>query len=184
MADSRYGRRRWWIGLGLGSGFGYAKGDGLEYRTDLRSKFGAGISWAGLGHIAPEIGVHLGRTLALSLEGRTQWIPQSGKDAGRYASGANAVLLRFLFFTSPRRFRAYGAAMVGFGVFRMLVYADSSMPGLKDTVRGGPILMGLGGGVSYQLNQSLSLVLEVNGLAGYQAFSAVGDLNSGLQINF
>ena len=28
--DVRFGKRKWWIGLGVGSGFGYAKGNGLE----------------------------------------------------------------------------------------------------------------------------------------------------------
>ena len=28
--DVRFGKRKWWFGIGVGSGFGYAKGDGLE----------------------------------------------------------------------------------------------------------------------------------------------------------
>jgi hypothetical protein len=183
--DPRFGKRRWWIGLGVGSGFGYAKGDGLEVRTDLQSKFGAGMSWAGLGHLTPEIGVHLGRTTALALQGRNQWIPQSGSTAKNYYTGAHAVLLRFMAFTAPRRLRLYGVAMAGYGVFRILILnTDPANPGVKDTVKGGPILLGLGAGVSYQIAKSVSLILEVNGLAGYPAFSALADLNAGFQVNF
>lgn len=183
--DPRFGRRRWWIGLGFGSGFGYAKGDGLEVRTDLQSKFGPGLSWAGLGHLTPEIGVHLGRTLALALQGRNQFIPQSGPTAKNYYTGAHAALLRLMAFTAPRRLRLYGVAMAGYGVFRILILnTDPANPGAKDTVKGGPILLGLGAGVSYQIVKSASLILEVNGLGGYPVFSVVGDLNAGFQVNF
>ena len=62
--DVRYGKRKWWIGIGAGTGFGYAKGNGLEAVNgstrpifhSLNGSFRAGGAWAGLGHLAPEVG--------------------------------------------------------------------------------------------------------------------------------
>ena len=179
----RFPPRKWWIGVALGSGFGYAKGDGPEVRKDLQNRFGAGLGWAGLGQIAPEFGVHLGQSMALALQGRAQWIPQSGKDK-RGATGATAILARALFFTAPDRLRFYGGPTVGYGDFRFVFTPDETDPNAKDSVRGGPLLAGAGVGLSYALVRSLSFILELNGLAGMPTFSAVADVNAGVQVNF
>lgn len=181
--EPRFPARRWWIGLGFGTGFGYAKGDGLEVRKDMQGLFNPGLGWAGLGHLAPELGIHLSPRMALSLQGREQWIQQSGTDK-RGASGANAVLLRLLFFSSPRALRVYAGPAVGYGVFRFVFTPDPADPGAKDSVRGGPYLGGLSLGLSYALARAFSVNLEVKGLAGFPSFSVVGDLNLGFQVNF
>ncbi|HEX3693816.1 MAG TPA: hypothetical protein VH374_00395 [Polyangia bacterium] len=179
----RFPSRKLWIGLGAGSGFGYAKGDGLEVRKDLQSKFSPGLGWAGLGQLAPEFGLHVTKGFALALQGRIQWIEQSGKDK-RGASGAAAVLLRMLFFTAPRSIRLYGGPTVGYGNFRFIFTPDETDPGAKDSVLGGPIIAGLSGGLSYAVVRALSVNLEINGLVGFPTTSAVADLNLGLQVNF
>lgn len=182
-AQKRFPPRKWWIGLGLGSGFGYAKGDGLEVRKDLQNKFGAGLGWAGLGQVTPELGVHVNPTMALAAQGRLQWIPQSGKDK-RGASGAIAVMVKALFYTAPDQLRFYGGPAVGYGAFRFVFTPDESDPNAKDSVRGGPVLAGGGVGMSYALARAVSFILELNALAGFPTFSAVGDVNAGLQVNF
>ncbi|HEY2899150.1 MAG TPA: hypothetical protein VGL59_01145 [Polyangia bacterium] len=179
----RFPSRKLWIGLGAGSGFGYAKGDGLEVRKDLQNKFNPGLGWAGLGQLSPEFGVHLSRGFALALEGRFQWIEQSGKNKSG-ATGAAAVLLRGLFFTAPRSFRLYGGPTVGYGNFRFIFTPDETDPGAKDSVLGGPVIAGVSGGLSYALVRALSVNLEINGLVGFPTTSAVADLNLGLQVNF
>jgi hypothetical protein len=182
--DTRYGNRRFWIGIGAGSGFGYAKGDGLETRPDLQSKFEAGTGWAGLGHLAPEIGLQITPDFALSIEGRNQWIPQSAKYSKFTATGAQSVLLRALFYTKQQRFRLFFAMMAGGGEgFRFVVYPDEARPEYKDTVRGGPYLGGLGGGLYYEMSSGVSFVTEINALAGFPTFSTVADLNIALQFN-
>jgi hypothetical protein len=182
--DTRYGNRRFWIGLGVGSGYGYAKGDGLETRPDLQARFGAGFGWAGIGHLAPEIGFQATPDFAISIEGRNQWIPQSGKYAKFTASGAQSVLLRLLFYTKQSKLRFFGALQGGVGEgFRFVLYPDMDRPDYKDTVRGGPYLAGLGGGLYYEMSHGVSFVTELNALAGFNIFSVVADLNFALQFN-
>jgi hypothetical protein len=136
-----------------------------------------------LGQLAPEFGLHVTKGFALALQGRIQWIEQSGKDK-RGASGAAAVLLRMLFFTAPRSIRLYGGPTVGYGNFRFIFTPDETDPGAKDSVLGGPIIAGLSGGLSYAVVRALSVNLEINGLVGFPTTSAVADLNLGLQVNF
>jgi hypothetical protein len=182
--DTRYGNRRFWIGLGFGTGYGYAKGNGLEIRKDLQQYYEPGSGWAGLGHLAPELGFQVTPDFAISIEGRNQWIPQSGK-FGKFAyGGAQSVLARLLFFTKQSQLRFFGALMGGGGQgFRFVLYPDEKLPEFKDTVRGGPYLAGLGGGLTYEVAHSMSFVLELNGLAGFPIFSVVADVNAGIQIN-
>lgn len=183
-ADARYGNRRFWIGLGGGSGAGYAKGDGLEARPDLQAQYEAGFGWAGLGHLVPEIGYQITPDIAVSVQGRVQWIPQAAQYQKMYSTGAQAVLARVLFFSRQQRLRGFGSLMAGGGTgFRFTLHPDHAKPEIKDTVRGGPGIAGVGGGLTYEMLKSISLVAEVNVLAGFPVFSAVADLNLGLQVN-
>jgi hypothetical protein len=183
--DTRYGNRRWWLGIGVGSGWGYAKGDGLEVRTELQSGFAAGFGWAGLGHLAPELGLQVTPDFAISIQGRNQWIPQPEKYSKYTARGAHSVLLRLLFFQKQQRVRFFGALMGGAGEgFRFVLKPDPKRPDFKDTVRGGPYLAGLGGGINIELASAVSFVLELNALAGFPIFSVVADVNAAIQFNF
>jgi len=182
--DTRYGNRRFWIGIGAGSGYGYAKGNGLEARPDLQRYFAPGLGWAGIGHLAPEIGYQITPDIAVSVEGRLQWIPQPAKYSKFTAHGAQSVLARLLLYTKQSRVRFYGAFNAGGGEgFRFVLYPDMSRPDFKDTVRGGPFLLGVGGGLYVEISHSVSFITEVNALAGLPIFSAVGDLNLALQFN-
>jgi hypothetical protein len=182
--DAGHGNRRFWVGLGAGTGFGYAKGDGLEASGPaLQSQYEPGLGWAGLGHLIPEIGYHIRPDIAVSLQARVQWIPQPARYGNIYATGAEALLGRVLFFGKPQRLRPFWGAMAGGGGFRFTLHPDAKAPDVKDTVRGGPVLLGGGGGVSYQLTRAVSLVAEINALLGMPAFSAVADLNLACQVN-
>jgi hypothetical protein len=182
--DTHYGNRRFWIGLGFGTGYGYAKGNGLEVRKDLQAYYQPGSGWAGLGHLAPEVGYQITPDVAISLEGRNQWIPQSGKFAKFTYGGAQSVMARLLFFSKQSQLRFFGSLMAGGGQgFRFVLYPDDKLPDFKDTVRGGPYLAGVGAGLNYEMSHSMSLVLELNGLAGFPIFSMVADINAGVQVN-
>ena len=199
--DVDFGNRKWWIGLGAGSGFGYAKGNGLEavnrspdpnYRK-LSSEFAAGGAWAGLGHLAPELGVALTPDWAISIEGRFQYIPQPAKYSGFAARGALSGLLKVMRYTQQAQVRFFGTGIVGGGEgFRFVVQPVdptfhpelAQVSDFKDTVRGGPAIVGAGGGVYYEASRRLSVVFEVHGLAGLPVFSFVADANLSLQINF
>jgi hypothetical protein len=181
--DTRYGKRRFWVGIGLGSGYGYAKGN-LEARPDLQSQFAPGLAFAGLGHLAPEFGYHLTPDVAVAIEGRFQYIPQPAQWSKFVATGAQSVLARLLLFTRQQQVRFYGTLMAGGGEgFRFTLFPDATRPTFKDTVRGGPVLAGVGGGLYFEASKPVSLVIELNGLAGFPDTSFVVDLNAALQIN-
>jgi hypothetical protein len=206
--DVRYGNRKWWIGLGGGSGFGYAKGDGLEAVNrspdqefhSLKTIFAPGGAWAGLGHLAPELGFQLTPNFALSLEGRFQLLPpQQGQFSKYAATGAAAGFLKGMIYTKQSQIRFFGTGIVGAGEFRLVVKPVASLnltcsgsnpdrlcnvQNFQDTVRGGPAIVGGGGGVYYEAGHRTSIVFEVHGLAGVPVFSFVVDAQLALQINF
>ncbi|HVV16544.1 MAG TPA: hypothetical protein VHH90_05010 [Polyangia bacterium] len=195
--DTRFGKRKWWIGLGLGTGYGYAKGNGFEAVNKspdpqfhaLQSEFVAGLAWAGLGHLAPEVGYALNPDVAVSLEGRLQYIGQPSKYSSFGARGAISVLAKLLFYTKQNQLRFFGSVLAGGGEgFRFIVYPDQGQKNnytdFKDTVLGGPIVVGVGGGVYYELSKAVSAVGEIHGLAGLPTFSLVLDFNAALQVNF
>lgn len=201
--DTRFGKRKWWIGLGLGTGYGYAKGKGFEAVSkspektcntpgcvpfgSLESEFQPGMAWAGLGHLAPEVGYAFNPDIAVSLEGRLQYIGQPSKYSSFGARGAITVLAKLLFFTKQNQLRFFGSLMAGGGEgFRFVVYPGQGGPysDFKDTILGGPIVAGVGGGVYYEATKAVSLVGEIHGLAGFPTFSIVADFNAAVQINF
>ena len=196
--DTRFGNRRWWIGFGLGSGFGFAPASGLESLPDLQKRYASGGAWAGLGHIAPEVGYQFGPNLAISLEGRDQYIPQAAHFSQYAATGAHLVLAKLLLYTKQSRGRFFGSIAAGGGEgFRLIAHPAEGLPppgpggsgdtqymNFKDTVRGGPVAAGVGGGFIFEISKGVSWMAEVNLLAGFPKFAAVADLNTGFQINF
>ncbi len=197
-ADEPGRARRYFVGLGVGSGFGYAAGPGLETWRDNGQHFVPGVAGYGLGHALPELGYYLSETMALTLTGRIQVIPRPAGDTDT-AGGALSVLARGLFFLGTGAARVYGSLAVGGGEgFRMvlkdvkLIDASGNAAldrngnplSVQDTVRGGPAVAGAGGGVSYDLNDRFSFALEANLLAGFPDFSLGLDVNTGLRALF
>jgi hypothetical protein len=204
--DIRFGKRKFWIGLGFGSGYGYAKGNGLEAVNQsldvgsgcnsnmpgfhcLQSAFQPGLAWAGWFQVEPEFGYQFTPNLALALTGRLQYIYQPSKYAHYGATGAISGLLKLIYYTQQSQVRFFGAAIVGGGEgARFVVYpaegSGAPYSDFQDTVRAGPVLAGLGGGLYFEMSKAVSLVLEIDGLAGFPQFGFVGDGILGLQINF
>jgi hypothetical protein len=171
----------WWLGLGLGSGVGYAGGKGPEiyHKTD----FVAGYAFASLGHATPEVGYFLSPNLSLSLQGRFQYIPQTAGNPT--APAAIAFLVRLLYFSNGETVRFYAGPILGGGQgFRLFVSGLKTENGNKrgDTVLGGPVVAGAGGGISVGLSDDWSWIVEVNGLAGFPTFSMVMDVNTGIRV--
>jgi tetratricopeptide (TPR) repeat protein len=176
----------WWIGLGIGSGLGYASGDYTEaFGPRYGVRFTSGVAWAATGHLVPEFGYFVGRRTALALTGRNQGIFGGPKGT---ATGAHSILLRVLFFTEDsEKVRWYFATAAGWGEgFRMQVTASVKDPvtGLqigtvKDTVRGGPFLAGIGGGMQLKLTRHWRWTVETQALLGFTDISAVLDLTTG-----
>jgi len=201
--DVRYGKRKWWIGIGAGSGFGFAKGEGLEAVNassdpqfhGLAGSFQAGGAWAGLGHLAPEVGVNITPNVAFSLEGRFQYIPQQSQYARFAARGAISGLAKLSIYTKQSQIRFFGSAIAGGGEgFRFVVKPASiitdpnnrlyAVRDFQDTVKGGPIIAGAGLGLYFEATHRTAIVLETHGLAGFPAFSFVVDAQLALQFNF
>ncbi len=194
--DTRYGKRKWWLGLGIGTGYGYAKGKGFEAVNNspdpafhnLRNGFTPGVAWAGYGHLAPEFGYAFNPDIAVSLEGRLQYVGQPSQYSKFAARGAISVLGKLLFYTKQNQLRFFGAVLAGGGEgFRFVGHpADGlkvSYVDFKDTILAGPVVAGLGGGVYYELAKSVSAVGELHALAGFPTFGIVLDFNAAIQIN-
>ncbi|MES1206698.1 MAG: tetratricopeptide repeat protein [Pseudomonadota bacterium] len=196
--DTRYGNRRFWIGLGLGTGVVYAMNGVPEARvcglqpapghscmSERPDTVVSGIGWAGLGHLVPEIGVHINPDWAISIESRHQWIPQSKKAANYTASGAHAALLKIIRYTKQQQFRMFFALAGGGGEgVRMNILADPANPDFKDTLLIGGILLGGSVGISYEISRQLTWIAEINALLGFPKKGGVGDFNTALQVNF
>jgi hypothetical protein len=183
----------WWLGLGLGSGVGYAAGNSTETFPTKKVGFSPGLALAFLGQAVPEIGYFISRNTALALTGRDQLILGGWKGT---PWGANAILLRALFFTDgDTKIRWYFATAAGWGdAFRLQVEAKSQtydqngqLSGVipfKDTVKGGPWAAGIGGGMLYKLNRRWRWTVDTQALVGFTNYSAVLDLTTGLRWMF
>jgi len=182
----------WWASLGVGSGFGYASGHGTEaYGKRYGVTFNAGLAPALLGQAVPEVGYFIGRNTAVALAGRFQAIFPRGPDGT--ATGAITGLLRLLFFTEDEgKVRWYFATTVGAGEgFRFQVNAavgdSSGKPTgitVKDTVRGGPYVAGMGGGMLYKLTRHWRWTVDTQVLVGFGNVSGVLDLTTGARYQF
>jgi hypothetical protein len=176
----------WWLGFGLGIGYGYAGSSGPEVYHATVVKYTPGVAWAKAAQITPEVGYFLTPSLSLSLQGRIQYIPQAAGNST--APAAVAFLGRALYFTSGKTVRFYGSGILGGGQgFRLYVEGLKRKPNntpnpVNDTVLGGPVVFGVGGGMAVGLSDSWSWILEINGLGGVPAFSMVADINTGVRL--
>jgi hypothetical protein len=180
-----------WVGLGVGSGYGWHPERRLEFRQDLKVR--DGVHASGLMHFSPEIGFQITQGLAIAVQGRHQYIPGAGSAEGNMgapAGGANAGLLRLLYQLGRGNFQVVFSAMAGAGEgFRLVVPAQKvsgTEMGLdrRDTVRGGPFVFGPGLGLLYYINSTIAWSTELRGLVGIPDRAATGDLGTGLQVTF
>jgi len=179
----------WWIGLGLGSGIGYAGNKNYEVYHSQIPKSGEaplGYAFASLGQVTPEVGYFMTRSLSLSLQGRFQYISQPASNP--IAPTSISFLARLLYFSSGETVRFYIGPILGGGYqgFRLVISGLTNNKGQvrTDTVAGGPVVVGAGGGMSVGLSDSWSWILEVNGLVGFPNFAMVADFNTGLRVRF
>ena len=100
------------------------------------------------------------------------------------------MLAKLLFYTKQNQLRFFGSVLAGGGEgFRFIglpgpTGSPSKYTDFKDTILGGPVVAGLGGGVYYELAKPISAVGEIHGLAGFPTFSMVLDFQAALQVNF
>lgn len=170
---------RWWLGLAMGTGVGYAGGEGLEAYKEYGGAFTPGITTSGGGHAAPELGWHLSRHWALALQTRHQYL--LGGDQ-RTARGANAALFKVMLLGNGRFVRPMLSIGAGGGEgFRLPVQVRADGRVLRDTVRGGPGVGSFGVGAGFALSRSVWGTVEASSLAGFPTFSMAFDLSVGIR---
>jgi hypothetical protein len=164
------------LSLGLGSGFGVAKGH-LDANKDIYQGGVLDNTWSGgfapsrLGHLAVGVGYFLSSNLMLSVEGRIQFV------SGTTPTGptehcmpscsppgtAFAAIVKANWFFASGPLRPFLSGGVGAGNIRQVV----TLAGVRDcgngnqqcvdTVTGGPLLMAAGGGLAYEMGSVVLL---------------------------
>jgi len=191
---------RYFVGFMLGSGFGWATGPG-DTNHDV-SISPPGIAPATLVQIAPEFGYWLTSSLMLSVQLRYQIITgtvdpysSSGTDykTAHYAFAAFAKATWKL-GDDEGSFHPFFSLMGGGGYIRHVVTLHPTRAptgcgpmmnqACVDTIQGGPILVGPGGGVFYDLTDNLSLVGQANAVLGFWDFTFNLDINVGVAYGF
>ena len=194
---------RYFVGMLVGSGVGWASGTG-DTNADIPIN-PSGLAVAGVGQIAPEVGYWLSSSLMLSLQLRYEYItgttdiyettqtmcPNKICHTANYAFAAFA---KATWKFGSEKFHPFFSLAAGGGRIRHVVSyqrnpsAQNCGPGHNqtciDTIGAGPVLLGPGGGIMYDLTESLSGVLQVNSVLAFPDFSAHVDGNLGVAYNF
>jgi tetratricopeptide (TPR) repeat protein len=205
---SESGEHKFFVSMGIGTGYGWAKGTPEVNQTDKFGHpidFGGGFAPAQLLHLAPEAGFFMSPNLLLSLQGRFQFVTAAtevldascpeNKDANGIgvcapAKGAIAILGKATWLLGePAPFRMFVSLAAGGGEIRHLITIDrltdcgpNGHTQCTDTVLGGILLLGPGAGFGYELSKSLSFVASLNSLVGLPNPTVNFDLNVGMAV--
>jgi hypothetical protein len=185
---------KFFVGLLVGSGAGYAAGNGdLDRNTQYSS---GSVAVAQAGHIAPEFGYWLRPNMMLSLQLRYQYItgPTEIVSGTRTLHPANYALAAFAKATwmfGHGNLRPLFSLAVGGGEIRHVVQHPTLRDcGPKknltciDTIAGGPALAGAGAGIMYNLTPRLALIAALNTQIGAPDFTFNLDANIGAAFGF
>jgi len=191
IEDRKYGNRRFYFGIGLGTGgvlpFG-GKPEALVESYDMQNQKPTvnGVGWAGWFQVAPVIGIQFNPNIGLSLEGRDQYIKRpAGVSSTVAASGAHSVLLKLLFYTRQSRSRFFfgGGGGGGEGIREIVQVQQPNQSPFQDTVRIGPILIVGTAGYIFEASKAMSLVAQTNFYLGLPKAGLAGELSLGVQFN-
>jgi hypothetical protein len=186
---------QYFVGLLGGTGFGWATGVGDTNHDVMISP--AGVAAASLFQIAPEVGYWLSSSLMVSLQLRYQHITGTtdvfvnGKDyhTANYAFAAFAkATWKFWDEGSLHPFfslAAGGGQIRHVVTFNKLTNCGKSMnETCVDTIAAGPIMLGPGGGIFYDLTDSFSLIAEADSVIAFPNFTFNVDINVGVSYGF
>jgi Tetratricopeptide repeat len=193
------------FGLSIGSGVGWTTGKG-EVNATNNVVNPAGFETSRLLHFAPEVGYYLSPDLMLSVQLRFQLITGAtdyhsgmnnppggcGDDdvcpAGKYAFAGFA---RASYFFGEGDLRTYIAGTAGIGTIRHLATFESNpicgsdqKTTCVDTVPSGPVFVGGGAGLMYNLSPAFALTFGTNLLLGFTKFTFQVDLNAGVAFEY
>ena len=183
----------WYVGLGVGSGFGWTTGTGEINPADKVKP--AGFAPAKLGQVSPEVGYFLSPDLLLSLQVRFQLVSGTtdlhGPGAGSAPSYALAGFARARWLFDAGDVHPFVGALVGGGTIRH-VAAFNSVPTCGssgkqtcvDSMKAGPVFVGGTGGVIYNVTPTFGLTGETNLALGFTNFTFNVDINVGVALEF
>lgn len=186
---------RWYASVLIGSGVGYASGNG---ETNANLPVSGAFAATSLGHVAPEVGYWVSSNLLVSGQGRIQVVsgptevvdPSSGK-VYQPADLALALFAKVSWFFGSDDFRPYVSGGLGGGQIRHVVtfgsYKDCGATRTQtcvDSVVAGPALAEVGGGILYKLSSSFGLQAGTNLEVAAPKFTFNIDLNAGVAVSF
>ncbi len=176
--EEAYRSRRFWVGIGIGDGIGWAFAEGP---AASRARPAPSLDV----QIAPEVGYHLSKRLAIAVSGRHQFIQQPARGSAD-AQSAHLGLLRFLVFSGTGRHRMFVGGTMGAGTgFRLVPSRDGGSGTVRSTVRGGPFVAGASVGYVGDLSRSrLGFTVETGGLVGFPDRAVVLDIRLGMAAYF
>ena len=191
IEDRKFGNRRFYVGIGIGTGgvlpfSGKPEALVNSYEDQTHSPTVGGVGWAGWFHLAPVVGIQFNPNVGLSLEGRDQYIRRpAGVSSTVAASGAHSVLLKLLIYTRQARSRFFfgGGGGGGEGIREIVQVQQPGKTAFQDTVRIGPVLIAGTAGYIYEVSKGLSFVMQANAYFGLPKSGLAADLNFGFQFN-
>lgn len=187
---------RYFVSLGLGSGFGTAKGH-LDANKDIfqgsrvDNSWPGGLAPSGLGHLALAAGYFVTADVMVSLEGRLQIVsgttsvtntPSCMPSCSAPSTGI-AGLAKASWFLAPSPIRPFVTGGVGGGSIRQVVKVNvvptvtdpdthcgsGGKEACVDTVTGGPLFLVAGGGLFYEMG-SLAFIGSLTANVGVPNF--------------
>ena len=167
-----------WLGFGMGTGWGWFPAGAPENYGSAGSRVPSAWAFGGVLHLLPELGYQWTDHIMFSLQGRYQFVrTESGTgcvkpDCKSPNAEAWAVLGRMYWlsdglFGRASNLQVFGTGTLGAGTaFRLFVKPSGDFRS-SDTMRGGPLVAGLGGGLVYNFTNYLALAAEVRALLGF-----------------
>jgi len=194
--DNAPPERRYFLALLVGTGAGWATGNG---DTNADTMFRpAAFELAALGQLAPEVGYWLTPTLMLSLQGRFQAVTGTTDvyaADGRVFHTASYAAAGFFKATWLARRRGgahpFFSLAAGLGQIRHVVTFDSlracgptGQEVCVDTIATGPVAVGPGAGIMVDLGAHLVGIFELDTQLTFPAYSINLDGELGLGVRF
>jgi hypothetical protein len=188
---------KWFFAALVGTGAGWATGNG-DTNADVRIT-PAGFAMAQMFQFAPEVGYWLRPDLMMSVQGRFQYIsgttdlyhPMGSMKIFHTANYAAAVFAKGTMRFGTGKFHPFASFAVGGGQIRHVVTlkqinncGSTMRETCVDTIAAGPIMLGPGGGFSYDFTDHLALVLQANTQLAFPNFTFNVDGNLGLAVMF
>ncbi len=185
------GPARFFVGMAVGSGVGWATGSGEISPAHVADP--AGFAPAQIVHIAPEFGYFLSADLLLSVQARIQFLSGLTSCMGCAPPPSTAVsaFAKLTWMFGADKLRPYLSASAGGGRIRHVAEFSSLTNCGSDqhstcveSIPAGAVLLGPGVGMIYGVTPSFGLMAGLNTQVGFPDFTFNVDLNLGVAAQF